>query len=236
MKFEEWMEETGLSQSSIKKYSGAIRGPLSKWATEADIVDISLIHVRSYSQLNYIVNQLKSLPIFLERNKAGHQMYSSALNKFTEYLIYQADIDFERDLEQLVLDSSIKVTEKINLLKSRVGQGKFRKDLLSFWNGCSVTGYKDKSILIASHIKPWSISSNLERMDKFNGLLLLPNLDKVFDRGLVSFDNAGKILISPYLRNPEELGIFTEMRINLHKHHSKYISHHRKLVFRAKYN
>ena len=51
-------------------------------------------------------------------------------------------------------------------------------------------------MLLASHIKPWRDSNHQERLDKFNGLLLLANLDKAFDLGFISFDDSGKVPIS----------------------------------------
>ena len=51
------------------------------------------------------------------------------------------------------------------------------------------------TLLRASHIKPWRAASGAERLDKFNGLLLTPNLDLAFDQGLISFDDHGQILL-----------------------------------------
>ena len=58
-------------------------------------------------------------------------------------------------------------------------------------------------LLIASHIKPWSESSNKEKLDRYNGLLLLPNYDKLFDKHLISFDDDGKIIISSQIKEEE---------------------------------
>ena len=82
------------------------------------------------------------------------------------------------------------------MVKLRVGQGYFRKALIERWKGCAVTGCKDESLLIASHIKPWSkCTTRAERLSPDNGILLSPNLDKAFDRGYISFDDNFKILI-----------------------------------------
>jgi putative restriction endonuclease len=83
------------------------------------------------------------------------------------------------------------------LIKARIGQGAFRAKLIVLWGSCAVTGYKDLNLLVASHIKPWSVSSNSERLDVYNGLLLVPNLDKAFDSGFISFKESGEIMISP---------------------------------------
>ncbi len=75
-------------------------------------------------------------------------------------------------------------------MKSRVGQGDFRKSLIEKYDGkCVVTGIDLTKLLIASHIKPWRISDNKERLSSENGLLLSANLDKLFDSGLITFMN-----------------------------------------------
>lgn len=117
-------------------------------------------------------------------------------------------------------------------VKCRIGQGDFRDKLIKYWNGCSVTRYQNTEILIASHIKPWRESTSEERLDSFNGLLLTPNLDKLFDKGFISFDDEGKILISKSLINFELLGIDKNMKIAIENKHRKYLNFHRNKIFK----
>jgi putative restriction endonuclease len=71
---------------------------------------------------------------------------------------------------------------------------------MSIWKGrCAVTGTNVAALLRASHIKPWRVSDNGERLDPENGLLLVANLDAAFDARLVSFRDEGTILSSPNL-------------------------------------
>lgn len=84
--FESWMRQQGLSESSVRKYSGAIAGPLSAWAKDGSIVADSLLSVTDHAVFQSISAGIQQLPIFIERNSTGHQMYSSALVKFSEYL------------------------------------------------------------------------------------------------------------------------------------------------------
>ena len=87
-------------------------------------------------------------------------------------------------------------TEKDVLVKVRVGQGYFRKALLKRWKGCAVNNCRSESLLIASHIKPWSkCVTRAERLSPDNGILLSPTLDKAFDVGLISFNDKFKILL-----------------------------------------
>ncbi len=92
------------------------------------------------------------------------------------------------------------VTERKGLVISRVGQGAYRKSVLYRWNfRCAVTNYTKNEILIASHIVPWKNSTNEERLDVDNGILLSPIYDALFDKHLISFENSGKIILSDSL-------------------------------------
>lgn len=126
-------------------------------------------------------------------------------------------------------------TERQTVIQSRIGQGQFRSELIQYWGKCAVTGCQKIKVLRASHIKPWRVSSNQERLDVHNGLLLVPNLDAAFDAGLVSFDDDGKIMISPLLSEDDrdKLEIHPLLRISgLTEHHIKYLQYHRKHIFR----
>ncbi len=86
-------------------------------------------------------------------------------------------------------------TTRSALVQARVGQGSYRQSLMAIWlERCSVTGVKIPEVLIASHVKSWKRSSNAERLDRFNGLLLTASIDKLFDKGLISFDDQGCLL------------------------------------------
>ncbi len=195
-------------------------------------MDGPLTSILSHSRFESIATRLRNLPIYQERNERGHNMYNSALNKYAEYLQEGFDSDIEADVESIVSEDNVTDTDKATLIKTRIGQGNFRQKLISLWGGCAVTGYKDASMLVASHIKPWRASSNVERLDGYNGLLLLPTLDKAFDSGFISFDLAGRILISPLLLEPESLGISETMSVNLKPENQAYMEFHRDSVFR----
>lgn len=133
-----------------------------------------------------------------------------------------------------IINSDIPETEKKALIDSRIGQGKFRNQLIDYWQGCSISNVKTVEILKASHIKPWSKSNNLERLDLYNGFLLLPNLDTLFDKGFISFDIKGNILISDLIPSKEYkiMGVKPEMKINLHRNHQSYLQYHRDNVYK----
>ncbi|MBF0408969.1 MAG: HNH endonuclease [Candidatus Riflebacteria bacterium] len=127
-------------------------------------------------------------------------------------------------------------TEVERMVKQRVGQDTFREALLAYWGGtCALTGITVKEILRASHIKPWSDCQNdNERLDVYNGLLLCANLDALFDRGLISFNQNGLIQISTKLNSNQRKSL--NLSENMHllwisPEHQKYLHYHNKQIF-----
>ena len=128
-------------------------------------------------------------------------------------------------------------TEREQVISARMGQGAFRSELIDHWKGCAVTGCSFLPLLRASHIKPWAVASNEERLDHFNGLLLAPNLDAAFDGGYISFDDSGRILLSPKFSNEHaySLRITPKLRIRpklLLEKHQIYLEYHRETILR----
>lgn len=107
-----------------------------------------------------------------------------------------------REINRIIDDNEIIETEKEAIIQARMGQGIFRQRILEkYHNRCIITGIDDTRLLIASHIKPWRSADNNERISGENGLLLSPLYDKMFDIGLITFDENMKILISQRLSN-----------------------------------
>lgn len=138
--------------------------------------------------------------------------------------------------ENLILQET-KQTVGTVLMKVRLGQEKFRKELLKHLKFCPISGIDDKLILIASHIKPWAMANDKERLDINNGFLFCPNIDHLFDRGLISFENDKRILISPLLsqKSIDKVGLVRgekyyklplDERLN-------YLNYHRENIFVA---
>lgn len=129
----------------------------------------------------------------------------------------------------------LSVTEREAIVKARVGQGRFRQSLVTYWSACAVTGCKEEGLLRASHIKPWAKATLAERLCLYNGLLLSPVLDACFDSGYVSFGDDGGIIISKELRveDAHALGINADMRLSrVEPEHKKYLAFHREHIFK----
>ncbi|MFX7756070.1 HNH endonuclease signature motif containing protein, partial [Acinetobacter baumannii] len=71
-------------------------------------------------------------------------------------------------------------TTKQALREARIGQGRFRRDLRTLWQRCPITGITNPDLLIASHVKPWAISSDEEKLDPYNGFLFAVHIDRLF--------------------------------------------------------
>lgn len=123
--------------------------------------------------------------------------------------------------------------EKEAVVKVRINQDKFREKLINKYKKCCLCNVNMNELLVASHIKPWSISDANEKLDIHNGLLMCPNHDKLFDRGYISFDDTGRILISERLddNNRMYMNITAKMKIDITEENIKYIKYHRKNVF-----
>ena len=123
-------------------------------------------------------------------------------------------------------------TEVQRMVRQRVGQQAYRQAMLNYWGGaCAVTGLALSQALRASHAKPWAeCASDAERLDVFNGFLLSPNLDVLFDSFLISFAGSGELLVSTAISviDRQKLGLGAGMRLRwLSAQHSPYLDFHR---------
>lgn len=233
MNFNTWLRQIGKSQKTADHYSRAITGVISQWAIQAGLTTKNLSDVGSLMELQEIAANLQNVQIYKERNEKGKGMYRCALNAYVAYRQRETPEVLEQDVEAILTDENLAPTEKSTYISARVGQGRYRKDLIGFWEGCAVTGYSDVRLLVASHIKPWRTSDNIERLDTYNGLLLLPNLDKAFDLGFITFTEQGRIIVSNQLEDAGTLGIESSMRIQLKEPHQPYMAYHREKVFES---
>ncbi len=125
-------------------------------------------------------------------------------------------------------------TERQGIITSRVGQGSYRSSILHRWRGrCAVTEFKNPRILIASHIVPWKKSTDSERLDVDNGLLLSPVYDALFDRKLISFEDNGKIILSNEIQKHDfgKIGLTGKEKIRaINDGNKAYLDRHRYLL------
>jgi predicted restriction endonuclease len=120
------------------------------------------------------------------------------------------------------------------VVKARVNQDRFREGLMKKYKHCCLCSVDEPSLLVASHIKPWSVSDSHEKLDINNGLILCPNHDKLFDAGYISFDEQGKIVISDSLSqtNRMVMHITDTMSIDVNDDNAEYMRFHRNNVYK----
>ena len=119
-------------------------------------------------------------------------------------------------------------------LKARKGQGAFRKKLLKHKRcQCELCQVNIPDLLLASHIKPFSKCTAQEAYDLNNGLVLCATHDALFDKGYISFNTDGKILISNLINTDlyDNFNIDNTLRININPKEKKYMKYHNKHVF-----
>jgi hypothetical protein len=147
-----------------------------------------------------------------------------------EIIAMVAALAEQRDLKRIQYEYDGRPTEALAIMQARLGQGKFREDLLALWDGqCAVTACGVGAVLRASHVKPWAASSHEERLDPDNGLLLVATLDALFDRGLISFTAEGEMLCSPALSIEERarMHLPASLRKPLNERQKSYLQTHR---------
>lgn len=138
------------------------------------------------------------------------------------------------EIKEIEDSKTLPITDKEIILKARVGQGLFRQKLIEYWGGCAITGCGKKDLLVASHIKPWKDANNDERLDVYNGLLLLPNYDKLFDKGYLTFLPNGEAKYSKMLSKNDRLLLGLQEGVVLKRideRHKTYLEYHNDRCF-----
>lgn len=162
----------------------------------------------------------------------GNEAYAITNNLRDQDIAEIESADIEQEIRQ---NTSLEHTEKEQLVKSRRGQGIYRTNLERIEKACRITGVTEREHLRASHIKPWKNSTNMERLDGHNGLLLSPHIDALFDKGYISFEDNGDMLISiktsPIVLS--QWGIKSKLNVgNFNDKQKIYLAYHRAEVFK----
>lgn len=188
----------------------------------------------------YIDSNLREFPVYLADHRRSASRHGFAIGVNANRLVALIDL-LEGQMRIPTAEGEVRViapkddplTERERLQAARIGQGDFRNALLIYWKGtCPVAGVDHAGVLRASHIKAWTASTNAERLDPFNGLLLCAHIDALFDRHLITFEDDGRIRISKAIStdNCERLGLNPDFKISgLDQRHAPYLAQHRRL-------
>ena len=234
--FTEWMgRNTELSESSISKYYRAI-GTISREMLERGIISKQLQNMNAF-ELDIAISVILNHPDFIEKNTRGNHMYSNALKQYRYFMnATHEEKDPPEYINTITNDTMIPETERTAIIQSRVGQGTFRESLMDKYDGrCIMTGIDHPKLLVASHIKPWAVSTNEERLSVNNGLLLSATYDRLFDCGLITFDKTGRIYLSRFIgdENVKRLNLEADRQYDLRLDGcmGEYLEYHRDVLF-----
>lgn len=222
-------------------YESLFHGRTRRWLDE-NVIGLNPDESRGYQAmgiLHYIGLKDKHKGIFKDLSLVeAIQLLDKQESDFS--LVLSSLRRYENESLKIMIpptETNIKLTEteKEQVIKSRVGQSAFKKELLLSEKKCNLCGVSDERFLIASHIKPWSKSDHQERLDVNNGLLLCPNHDSLFDKGYISFGDDGAIMISDTLDEATRvfLNINETMNIAMNERRQRYIEWHRENIFKT---
>lgn len=228
---------TWIKQESLEQYNDYISGEYLFWEGETGHrTDQRIINAKDRGEhIHLFFREIHHSPF--EYKGLIELTNSTVLTNKPSAFIFKLLHDQSAQDDLLTHEKELVVlpeTERESVIKARVGQGIFRKQLLEMWEGCAVTGINLPDVLRASHMKPWRDSTNAERTNRYNGLLLLPQYDHLFDKKLISFEDDGKIIKSPVLdRIPlNQLGIREDDQLRtLSKDHLPFLQYHRESMF-----
>lgn len=136
---------------------------------------------------------------------------------------------------EVIDENEISHTEVQLEILMRRGQHLYKERLVNLWEGqCAICHINLPELLRASHAKPWKDSNQNERLDPYNGLLLCAHHDALFDKGLISFDQEGQILMSEVLlaSSPQVYQVASDMKLDFFEENKKYLLWHQCYVFK----
>lgn len=176
------------------KWRQAVWAAIQRRAIDGAVTRADLIEF----ELERIVQDVGS------KGATPHQTLSRELQELRDTGVLIFDGEGRYRIASGLADKAIEeavATEVWRLQKARRGQSRFREEVMSYWSGvCPLTGIGEPDLLRASHIIPWNrCATEADRLDPDNGLLLSAHWDAAFDRGLVSFDDGGKVMAAPQI-------------------------------------
>jgi len=103
--------------------------------------------------------------------------------------------------EERIISPPTGRTDRPRTVLTRLYQSFFRRAVLSSYQSvCCVCAFDLPTLLVASHIIPWSVNEKT-RTDPQNGLCLCALHDRAFDRGVLTVDTSFTIRVSRSANN-----------------------------------
>jgi putative restriction endonuclease len=179
------------------------------WRVDVDYLEPRRL-IQPKSQMGLIAPLLPGKYSPIRANGSGNQIYLAAISSTLGALLLDLvdappltipvanleDIKIVPEEQEILVDLAMSDVQKATMILARRGQGKFRDRVQTIEKQCRVTGVHASQLLIASHIKPWSHSEPVEKLDGNNGLFLSPHVDKLFNDGFITFTPEGCIEVA----------------------------------------
>ncbi len=199
-----------LRQRTVEHYSSGLKA-ISDDMMREKVISKPLMLMDAF-ELDVAIALIIQNSYFKAKDFKEKRMYSNALKHYRLYVssFFEKKDSEKNEINKIKQNKSLAETEKEIIVKARIGQGLYRENLLKKYDyKCIITKINLPEVLIASHIKPWSVSNNNERISSDNGFILSSTYDQLFDKGLISFQDDGKILISRIISrdNANKLGL-----------------------------
>ncbi len=248
---------TAPAQSSVKPDFGTAG---SNWINDGWLVDVAfqelgMAEFKPRDHMDLLTPTLPELHSPIRPDGGGNQIYLAKISKeMSDVLIalskgvgssivaeLSKNIEFELPkeefsvIDQINMRTDIGETQKIQIINSRRGQGVFKANVRLVETFCRVTKVTNPKHLIASHIKPWSQSNDIEKLSGFNGLLLAPHIDHLFDKGFISFEDNGALILSSKLDSSVLEKWCVDKKINLgrfRQEQQNFLEYHRDVIFK----
>jgi predicted restriction endonuclease len=215
---------TSPAQSSVKPDFGNAGANWSDdgWLVDVAFEELGMAQFKPKEHMGLLAQTLPEVLSPIRPDGGGNQIYLAKIPKqMAEILValskgvgdsivdeLSKNLEFEPPneelgkVEEIVMRTDIGETQKAQIIYSRRGQGVFKANVRLVEHACRVTKVSNPKHLIASHIKPWSKSNDIEKLSGFNGLLLSPHIDHLFDKGFISFEGNGNLILSKKMDAP----------------------------------
>jgi putative restriction endonuclease len=186
-----------------------------------EVINLSKLIERTPNSVAYKLVNFASLDPSLKARGIKGASNASNLDKeiWKEFFNHWDELPFES--EKLLAKIGKTTVEKLNhipeselpkqgktreqVVKMRVNQSFFRNSILASYNNtCCITGIQQPELLIAGHIKPWSVDEK-NRLNPQNGIAINALHDKAFEAGLMTITPDFKIKISPALLKKKKI-------------------------------
>jgi len=214
---------TNPAQSSLKPDFGSAGANWSDdgWLVDVAFQELGMAQFKPKEHMGLLSPTLPDLLSPIRPDGSGNQIYlakisegmanvlialsrgvgDSIVDELSQNLDFVPPNDEIAEVNEIIMRTDIGPTQKTQIVNSRRGQGIFKAQVRQIERACRVTKVTNPRHLIASHIKPWNKSNDAEKISGYNGLLLAPHIDHLFDKGFISFEGNGNLLLSSQLDN-----------------------------------